>query len=328
MALYAEFENENSFRAYPFAEGSVLEDNNGEPLDTSMFIDAMMYPSNPYGRVRITAIDFERNTIEVSDDNGVIGVGDIGDNIKIYNNGTLIGRILTHNLVSTAAARREFDNLYFASSCVLAFNPAGVTGVRVGNEVLTGKIVLDSSDTVTPELVSNNGEYYLSLNIIASQVSSDTPSIKRIFVLRSQGTIFDVGEFNVNSLKVSLGPVSRDDICENAHREDSIDIYDKCGPYHGGGGEHDPVRPAEHDELYDFPVGELTKQAFNIVVPNASADAIVNPINVQMTIGTAQSNPPRFTRDMSDAEAEVQMKKLTSSNVVGNGIILQIPGLQ
>ena len=345
MALYAEFENENSFRSFPFAEGTSLSDSNGETLDTSSFIDAMLYPDNPSGRVRLSAIDFEEDLIEISDDDGVIGTGQIEDVINVVStDGKRIGTLLTRNLTSTAAIRREFSELYFSSSCVCAFNAAGVTGLRIGDTVMTGKIVFEKSSTITPEIVQNGNDYTLSLSVISAMSSGETPSIKKIVVMQSKGTIFGVGEYNANSIEVTLGTISREDFCDTAHREDTIDIYDICDPPDGsggsggsGGGYEPTVTPAQEDSFWVFDLTEkdnsddsntIMRQAFNIVAPNIVDPAtVVNPINVQMVEGTMQSNPPKFTRTMTDAEAAAQMKKLTASNVVGNGIILQIPGL-
>lgn len=338
MAIYTEFENENRFRNFPFSEGSVLTDTNGMILDVSMFLDAMLYPQSPSGNVRLSAIDFETNTLEISDDTGVIGTGELGDDITVRTtDGAIIGKILTDNLESTASGRREFLDVYFASSCVIAFTPSGVMGIRIGDKVLSGKIVFEESDTIKPELTQRTGtpvEYTLSLNVTSTSSSSDR-SIREIIVMQSQGTIFGVEQYNANSIEVSLGAISRDDICENAHREDSIDIYDFCEQVPPTPG-HAPVIPAQSDSFWVFDISKLDgqtsnttmRQAFNIVAPNLNLDGIVNPVNVQMVNGSVKSNPPKFTRTMSDAEAAVQMKKITASNVVGNGIILQIPGLQ
>lgn len=326
MAFYAEFENENSFRSFPFAEGSVMEDTNGNALDTSMFVDAMLYPTKPNGRVRLTAIDFEAGTLEVSDDDGVIGVGSLGEVIEVVSDGRHIGTIIARNIQSTASLRREFNYLYFASACVFDFNPAGVTGIKIGNEVLTGKIVFDPSSTIVPELIQKNDEYYFDLNVISATGSTDTPSIRTIVVMRSRGSILDVEQLNTNSIEVNMGEVSRSNICANAHREDSINIYDTCLGQDNPPSPVNPV-PAVANEFWVIPVGSVTDQAFNIVAPNLLADAIVNPVNVQMVQGTSQPNLPSFTRNMTEAEAEIEMKKLTSSNVIGNGIVLQVPGL-
>lgn len=73
--LFTGFENENRYRLYPFSESSSLEDDSGSVLANDVIIDAMLYPVNPNGTIRMTAFDCKEGLIVFSDDSGEIASG-------------------------------------------------------------------------------------------------------------------------------------------------------------------------------------------------------------------------------------------------------------
>lgn len=75
--LFTEFENENRYRSYPFSESASLEDTDGFVLSQDVVVDAILYPVNPSGLVRLTRLDFLDGVIEFSDDSGVVASGRI-----------------------------------------------------------------------------------------------------------------------------------------------------------------------------------------------------------------------------------------------------------
>ena len=49
--IFAEFENENALRSYPFAGGCVPKGEERSEIPSDVFVDAAIYPVNPSGVV-------------------------------------------------------------------------------------------------------------------------------------------------------------------------------------------------------------------------------------------------------------------------------------
>lgn len=335
--LFPEFENQNQLRRYPFAAGSVFFDTDGVALDTSAFVDAVVYPTNPQGNVRLSAIDYTQGIVEISDDSGVLATGQLGQYIKLY---TVDDHIPCGSLVANVDFvgnnRREFEQLYFAAACVIPVNPSGVTGLRINGQILTGDITFLTGDHIWPLLSTEISEGVvtkatLSFKITPSTVSNSARGITKVYFYETKGTLFSISPYEsdadqIYSVQMQLRGLYRDDICNAAHREDILDIYDTCEEekcicsYEGN------VIPASEDSLYTFDVVTSGKNAFSLVVPNTPIG--VNPLNVQMYDSAGAAPSIIFSPSMTQEEAEAELTKLYNMDTSAHGLRIQIPGLE
>ena len=146
--IFAEFENENALRSYPFAEGCVPGDND---IPAGVFVDAAIYPVNPSGTVHLSSIS-EDGVFGISDDTGVIMEGVASGRTVEFTDNSGLGRHVGTLVASSAEALAEFagrgslrefssDNAAFSSACVFPVVVDGVTSVSIGESGKTSGAV-------------------------------------------------------------------------------------------------------------------------------------------------------------------------------------------
>lgn len=331
--VFPEFENENQLRRYPFAANSVFADTDGAEIDTTDFLDASIYLSNPAGVPRLTAIDYDAQTIEVSDDNGLRATGVLGRNIKLYDTstGSPCGSIVA-SVGFRGSSRREFTELYFAAGCIIPVNPPGVTGIRIGDQILTGDIVFTSGSHITPRLSVSGGEATLSFKVTPSTVTSGVSGIRKVYFYEAVGSLFSISPYEWDgdktySVQMHLRGITRDDICNAAHREDLLDIYDTCREEKCICAYNGTIHPSEESVFLELDLAENGANAFSVVAPNPS-EGVYNPLNVQLVDGTGSVASLSFDPDMSQDAAENELRKLYSLDATTHSVKIQIPGLE
>ena len=164
--LFTGFENANRYRSYPFSEMSLPVDQDGVTLPSDVFIDAILYPVNSVGRIRMSLFDCSSGRIEFSDDNGAIAIGvpKIGDKtVWLYD--TLNGvdpicsdRPIKGRPVGTVACGPGFDRelstgrihsysgAFLSPSAVCPIAYSGVKSIRVVGNITTALECLESSN--------------------------------------------------------------------------------------------------------------------------------------------------------------------------------------
>lgn len=358
MAKFVEHENENRYRKYPFSDIADLTSSRGWRVDSGLFIDAMLFPVFPKGNIRLTLIDYFLRRIEFSDDTGPIIFGDIpdtGTEIRLYSRGDLTrnekrpaGILIVSQDLLNLSGSHEFTNAYLSSSCVIPWNPTGVRTITATNDITgtwwggTSAIVLlpdrrygnimfgceNGSVQVTTGQYLDGSYLRFDVNVQATE-PKETP-IKVVRIMSSDTSYIQPSRYGAG-LQMSLGNVSREDICEWVHRDDAIQIYDVC----------EDDNHAESLTMSTETKAQGTSSSFDIVfygntkssslylsAPNFTVDStsIVNPINIRDVAGTPESLDINITVDSSTSQREKEMKKLLLPSSHG-GVIIECPGL-
>lgn len=340
--LFIEFENENSLRTYPFASGCVVTDTDGCNIGTGVLIDAALYPVNPKGNLYLSSIR-SSGIVEISDDSGVImtSVVEHGSRIlEFYETSGLkrhVGTVLTSgsdelSSIVNSSKDRVFteESSTFASSCVFAIENDGILSLNIGKTgVVDGAVSFSNSDTDDIR-VSTNGTN-LRFDVLPFSTASIYDSIQHIYCVVDGKTPFRIMKLPIdmatagapgNVISVYLDNIERSDVCNNAHRENSLEMVDTCdcgpGPEPP---EHKEIPHVYQVEVVDIPNG--ADSAFYLTVPNFTG--YDNPLSITMEDGVVAPNT-EIEAHPDINQAHVDIKEITDS-ITSNGVVLQVPGL-
>lgn len=343
--IYAELDNENGLRSYPFAAGCSYA-NGGNVIPHGVFVDAMLYPVNPDGILYLSSIS-ESGEFRISDSSGVKMSGTAsGCSVDLYDLspakrhvGTLVAssdESLSSFLSVGTAREYSSDETAFAASCVFPVVIDGVTSVSVGSSVVSSGILSFSngcSDEIRVASFESDGSDTLRFDVLSSPGNPDARSIRRIICVVDGQTPFRIEKLAYNVVNVSLNGISRDDVCSAAHAENSFEMADTCGCAKPPDATERDVPDAYQlvevfippDETFNRSEGgirEGSQNAFFLVTPNVSG--YDNPISITLEDGGISpriDDPEVNVGEMSVAEGEL------ADDISSRAIVIQVPGL-
>lgn len=338
--MMAEFENRNSNRNYPFDSRTIVEDDDGVELATDVFVDAIFYPVNQSSPVRLVEADFSSGKVVVVSDERCSGTIS-GNRVEIYTEaGKHFGTIVLGAGIDreTASGRkRTFDNLLFSSTCVVPVKMNCVTrvytssGVAVDSRIVRMRGVGRLETVAGRELVDGELVDTLKFNVRSRRGGGDMPpsdsrpKLTTLVIVEKSGSVFSATRIGDDSALVRAKALTREDVCYQAHLEDSVSsVYDTCAPSSEG---PDPDLSCNPCDLPP-PAGdrfEITGCAVSLVASDLLNYR--NPVKITTIGGSFSVDSPRISGSVSKDEAEKEASRLIYSQIgVGNGIRIEIPG--
>jgi hypothetical protein len=337
--IFTEFENENRMRSYPFAEHATLVDVKGKiKLPDDIFVDAMIYPLNPIGTIYISSIDNTTGVLSISDNTGIIAVGNIltdSEEINLYSTspirrhaGVIIyNKQYLNGLIFGMLPNAKFNasGLPLAASTVCPIVNNDVLSIVLDGNYMYGDIKFNNPNTTGINVVThNNGDGTSTIRFDAIPTYGDVEifSIKKIYCITAGTTPFNISKYpyenNTMLLTLSEG---RDTICNGVHQETSYMVRDVCeDPIEPGS--YNP-RPENNNELI-FPVEH---NCFNIVTDDIIL-GYENPISITFD-DTILPSPIISNFDASDNLVDSQdvLDTISLQSRGTKGLKIEIPGL-
>jgi hypothetical protein len=338
--IFTEFENENRYRNYPFAEHVTCSNvDKTATLSNDIFIDAALYPLNSKGNVYLSEINNENLTLTISDESGIIATGNIDFNstkIEFYDT-THIHRhvgVLVYNpkylagKIAGVLAYGSFgvDDLAFASSVVCPVKNDGVLSLGINNSLVVGDVKFESPSGAGLHVVSeplSEGKTSIRFDAIPAYSEVSIFSIKKIIFVTTGTTPFRVTRYytepdNDNTVVLTLDKISRDIICSGVHRENNYEIADVC---------EDPIPPGEYTPRPEIDeVLELTPKfnCINIVAADNVPMGYENPVSI-----TFDSESSKSSGSISNSEiiSSSDVNDVLSADKDKEGLKIEIPGL-
>lgn len=347
--IFAEFENENALRSYPFAEGCVSPDNEDAAIPVGVFVDAAIYPVNPSGVLYLSEIS-EFRVFRISDGSGVIMEGTAeGRNVEFYDLsglrrhvGTLVAS--SEDALSEFAGRgslREYsqENTAFASACVFPVVIDGVTSISVSESAKTAGAVGFSnskSDDIRVSSAIKNGRKTLRFDVLPRPGENGSGSIRRIICVVDGQTPFRIDKIAYNTVRLSLANLDMDTVCSSVHRENHFEMADTCKC------DKDPLPDEESlpefyqleevfippDEENGQPEGGIPEgadNAFYLVVPNIMGEGR-NPLSITLEDGAVSPKTEDLKVVVQGDTADLAEGEMLD-DMTSKGVVIQVPGL-
>ena len=341
--MMVEFENRNSNRNYPFDSRTIVEDDDGVEFATDVFVDAIFYPVNQSSPVRLVEADFSSGKVVVASDERCSGTI-AGNRAEIYTEagkhfGTIVlGAGIDREMAS--GRKRTFDNLLFSSACVVPVKMNCVTrvytssGVAVDSRIVRMHGVGRLETVAGRELVDGELVDTLKFNVRSPRGGGDTPpsdsrpKLTTLVIVEKSESVFNATKIGDDSALIRAKALTREDVCYQAHLEDSVSsVYDTCAPSPSPGGS-DPGLSCNPCEPPSPPLGdrfEITGCAVSLVASDLLNYR--NPVKITTIGGSFSVDSPRISGSVSKDEAEEEASRLIYSQIgVGNGIRIEIPG--
>jgi len=336
--LFAEFENENALRNYPFASGCTTKDTKGVQIGTGVLIDAVLYPINPTGNLYLSKIAID-GTVSISDSTKVVMTAKMkhGSSVLEFYDTSSFRRHVGTLIASSTDALAILANTYeprtfrasettFAASCVFPVINDGVLSLDInGTGALDGNIPFANSSEDVVRVSTNEAGDKLRFDVLPKPRLVQLDSIQHIYCIVDGKTPFRIQKLSPNTIVLYLDNLDRQDICADAHREDALETKDTCGCDDSSSPctpDVDP--PVDIPEVYQTEVVDIpnsTDGAFYLTVPNMTG--YDNPLSITMKDGI--TIPIRDIEITSDVDAD-NIDALTNSTT-SKGIVIQVPGL-
>ena len=329
--IYLEHESSNSYRNYPFSEHANIYDNNGVYLATDVFVDAILYPIvKENTKLFLTNIVADSVIVSMENDETLSGTYYNGV-IELYDSynrhaGTLIcGNGWEREKKS--GRNRSFNGIEFSSAVCCPIVHNGV--LRIGNSdnssyTTCKNVKLVGDDCITPVIEHTNLGNVLSFDVQAPFYSSyEENAVKQVIFASYGDTLFDLLEMpSGNTVYLSAPQLSREDVCWQAHKEDSVSaVVDTC--------ENDVILcPSENIpyKIQDIRICPSEIGSVNILTDDSAN--YKNSIHISTTEGNTTPQAIQLVEGMSqDDMIEEGSKSLDRPKQSGNGIIISIPGL-
>lgn len=346
-----EFENENSYRNYPFAGTAEIRSDDGVEFPSDVFVDALLYPVNPSGRMKLDEFVPSENRFSFSDENnenrvdGVI-VGNRGD---LTQDGRPAGTVVFGSGLKRevgSGRKWSFSNLWVSSRCVVPVPGPVVFDIEFeGQNVKTvGGFVTVRGEKRLKAIGGSktiDGVEYQTMRFDFKQKSTreetdkdDKLYIKSIVIVRKPGSMLDFtggGLYSPGSIPVTccahlfLRGLSREDICFQANREEAVSkVFDTCV---GGDSDIPDICPVVED---DPETRDKVRSVYDMHVFLTTGDYIGwrNALKITPINGSIEPNTPRVRPSMKYDEAQEEVGKLTRSQLgYGNGIRIEVTGV-
>lgn len=345
--IFAEFENENALRSYPFAEGCIPTGEENSEIPSGVFVDAAIYPVNPSGVLYLSGIS-ETGVFSISDGTGVIMEGSAnGRNVEFYDLsglgrhvGTLVAS--SEEVLSEFAGRgylREYsqENSAFAAGCVFPVVIDGVTSMSVMESVKTDGVVSFSnskSDDIRVSSTTKDGMNTLRFDVLPRPISKDAGSIRRIICVVDGQTPFRIDKISYNTIRLYLLNMDRDRVCASVRRENHFEMADTCKcekeplPDEQSLPEHyhlEEVFIPPDEEQKEGGIPEGADNAFYIVVPNVMGEGR-NPISITLEDGSVSPRTEDLKTVINGDTADLAEGEMLDETT-SKGVVIQVPGL-
>lgn len=330
--VFAEFENENGLRSYPFAGACAA----AGAIPDGLFVDAMLYPVNSRGSLYLSGVS-EEGVVSISDGNGVVMTCDAPSGRTLeFRDVTPFARHVGTMVAASAKALAEFVGrripmsftplqTTFAASCTFPVAVDGVTSMDVGGTgPVTGRISFSNGlrdDVRVSTRTLEDGRQTLRFDVVPTASSAGMGSIRKIRCVVDGKTPFRIARLSDDTVALYLSDIDREVVCSSAHRENSYEMADtcKCNPH-----DIDPVDPPSVFQEVEIDVSSAGTNAFYLVAPNFTGYS--NPISITLQDGLSVPKVvgPDFVKDGEniDLPAEELLDDVSSK-----GIVLQVPGL-
>lgn len=339
--IFAEFENENALRSYPFAACCVPHSD--ADLPAGLFVDAVLYPVNPSGALYLSSVS-DAGVFSVSDDTGVIMSGSASGNVVELHDTTPFSRHVGTLVASSAETLAEFADrgvvrkydaasAAFAASCVLPVVVDGVSSVTVGSGTAAGLAEFSNGPDEEVRVssgVDSSGRSTLRFDVVPKVVPEDMAYIRRIICVVDGKTPFRISRHqdSYNTVVLTLDSIDKDTVCSAAHRENDYEMADTCECRDASRDMGLASVPEHYDlvEVFIPPTQGRPKgaeNAFYLVVPNLLN--YENPLSITLEEGVVapRVEEPEVVVDGYSADlAEPLVDDVTS-----NGVVIQVPGL-
>ena len=346
---YVEHENSNAYRNYPFSEDAILVDDTGVTLATDVFVDAVLYPivwnAAP---IYLARMSFSQAAPEVEVSDGTVVLKGVvsGGAVELYDalgrhGGTLVCGPGWAREAGMARKRVFGPEAVFCpqACCPVVFrgvvglsDTPDATGLGFNSEDRVWRtsrrsIVLSGDGVVTPvlaEIPGTDGDpgFELRFDVQFSPPSNPRNTINQIVLATVGATLFDVESAGNGGAVLSTPMLDREDVCWQAHKEDSIAlVVDAC--------EDDsaacvvPLVPNNNGvvEICPDDVGNISIMAENAL-------GYKNALKVSTVEGGTMAQRPQVQKGMSEEEAFQEASKMLDRPIsAGNGIRISIPGL-
>ena len=339
-SLFKEYENENALRSYPFAEGCSVEDTDGTAIGTGVIVDAILYPLNPAGTLYLSGISVD-GTVSIADSKKTVMTGAAtsgSPRIELYDtsdfhrhSGTLLcSSADAVSMLVTVGAERKFSSGHtaFASSCVFPVVNDGVTSLNIGETGVTdGLISITNGDNASIRVATTESGDRIRFDVIPDPSQEIPASIQHIYCIVDGNTPFRIEKPRIyasdNTVILYLDNIDRQSICNNAHREESLEMTDTCKDCTADSCHQDMEDPVEIPYVYQTEVVDIPNgadSAFYLSVENMTG--YVNPLSITLTDGAVVPN----TEVTVDTTEDDHTDELTDT-ITSKGVVLQLPGL-
>jgi len=329
---YAEHENLNSYRNYPFSETADLRDGSGSRIASDVFTDAMLYPVvTEARRLRLSVLDCASGEVAVTDGETVVSGSESDGSVELYDAyGRHAGTIVCGpgwDRERQSGRRREFDGLWFAPQAECPVVHSGVMGLAdEGRTWRTTRrdIVLRGDGNITPVLSDTESGPVLRFDAQYEPPASGRRLVRQILFATAGQTMFEISESGEDSaVELSMSEMDREDVCWHAHLGDDVAVVaDACS-----GGGQEPCGPVfvgvKADEVRVCP-----SDIGNIEIIADDAVGFKNPVKVSAVEGGAVAPRPQIVGGMSQEDIFAEASKMLQRPVtVGNGVRIGIPGV-
>ena len=337
--IFAEFENENSLRTYPFAAGCIPPDDSDAEIPADVFVDAALYPINPNGELYLSSIS-EAGEFSISDDDGVVMTGSQNGQMVEFYDGSVFRRHVGTLMASSEEALTEFagrgspreytkETAAFAASCVFPVVIDGVTSLSVGgSSPATGSIAFSNGSSDEIRVSSRklaDGRHTLRFDVLPRPGVVVNDSIRRVICVVDGETPFRISKMSKNTVALNLSGIDRDAVCSAAHRENQFEMTDTCG-CDGGTTGTTTKRLENVYQLAEVYVPPTAENAFYLVVPNGESDGYRNPLSITLADGAVIPNTDGLEAVVNGDGAEIADDAMIDQ-ISSKGVVLQVPGL-
>lgn len=332
MIRYTERENEGSLRNYPFAESCSMADENGAPLATDVFVDAVLHPIvSECKAVELRSIEFSAGgkvvlscgDIELS---GIAGEDDSA--MDLYDShgrraGTIVlgeGWRREHGTMRD----RTFSGIRFCPAVTCPVVYGGVEGIVApdGSETSRMNVVFSGDSCLTPVLEENAYGPVLSFDAIYDPNKSDSEGAVRKIIFAAVGkTIFSISADGPSDVLLVTPELDREDVCWQAHQEDSVStVVDTC--------QSKPHCPTTDIPIRSEEIGVCPSDVGSINIVADDVLGLKNAVKVGTVAGVTVVPTPDNRSGLTIEETmDVGSMLQSRPEVVGNGVEISIPGL-
>jgi hypothetical protein len=224
-----------------------------------------------------------------------------------------------------SARKWEFSSIAFCAfvSCPVVY--AGVEAIVApnGDEAINRSIRVEGDDCISPVLEENDGRFELSFDAVFDPgMSGDEGAVRQIVFAAVGRTLFSISSDGGADVLLSTPEIDRDDVCHQAHREDSVStVSDTCerppSPC------PDPHIPTKHDEI---PICPSDSGAINLVAYDVLG--LRNAVKVDAVQGeTVVPTPMSLKGATVDEVLEEGFAATARPASFGGGIEISMPGI-
>ena len=356
--IFAEYENENSLRSYPFAAGCIPPSDSGMQIPEHVFIDAAIYPINPAGVVYLSGIS-DSGIFSISDDTGVVMTGVAHGNVVEFHDLSEMSRHVGTLVASSESALEELanrgvareysaSNTAFAAACVFPVVLDGVISISINGSRKASGISSFTNDKHDAIRVSSenvgDGATTLRFDVLPRPGIKEEGSIRRIICVVDGQTPLRIFRMAYNVIGVYLEGADVDSICSAVHRENHFEMSDTCDcddpPCKSGDIPSQDILPEHYhlEEIFIPPdsvpdgaefgpnggISEGAQNAFYLVAPNFVGSR--NPVSITLEDGmvSPKVKEPEIILDGMDASLS---DGAMVDSVTSKGVVIQVPGL-